>query len=346
MSEEQTDISQPGKPPRTDLPAGVKVLLRILSILLCLCLCASLLATALILDFRLATSKDNIKELAGSLLRSPASPQRVPLTAAMGGLRLAGTSGAGTQTQEALVEWLYDTLKEQHGDELTVTQEQMQAFLDQSTTKEYLTDKIASYMDDFINGTANTTITTQELAWLIQENNAAIEAELGVEMDEAAQEQVLAFVEEVNIGEVIRTEVIENMNRIPISGSASAQPGHTAASGYTVGDLMQELRTLTSTAALIISIAINILLIAALFFTNRMRLSATLCCTGIPMTVVGTLLALPTALLQLIPSLLPNPLGSAVSILAGTVAPVHYSALGLGIAALVGAIVAKALRKK
>lgn len=340
MSEEVISNSHSKK----ELSTGVRVLLRILSVLLCLCLCASLLATALILDFRLVTSKDTTREIAGCFLSAPSQPRRIPLTAAMGILRLTAPTDANAQTQDELVGWLYDTLKEQHGDELVVTQEQMQTFLDQSTTKEYLTEKIASYMDDFINGTDTTTITTEELNWLMDENNAAIEGQLGVQMDDAAREQVLTFAEEMNIGEVIRKEVIEKVENIPLSGGSDVQPGEKA--GFTIGDLMAQLRSLTSTTALIISIAINVLLIVALFFTNRMRLSGTLCCVGIPMTIMGGLLALVTVALLLLPNLLPDGLGNPVTVLARAVAPVHFTMLGLGIAALIGAIVAKALRKK
>lgn len=329
----------------TELPTGVRVLLCVLSVLLCLCLCASLLATALILDFRLVTAEDTVQQIAGSMLSAPVTYRDIPLTAAVGGLRAADPADSNTQTQQELVGWLYDTLKEQHGDNLLVTQEQMQTFLDQSTTKEYLTDKIASYMSDFINGTNTTTITAEELNWLLEENNAAIEAQLGVKIDDAARQQVLSFVEEMNIGEVIRTEVIDKVENIPISGDPPTQPGE-GPTGFTVGDLMAELRTRTSTTALIISIAVSILLIAALFFTNRMRLAGTLCCVGIPMVLTGGLLSLGTGVLTLIPSLLPTSIGNAVSVLTGAIAPVHYTMLGLGIAALIGAIVAKALRKK
>jgi len=336
MSEEVNSLSAPKK----ELPTGVRVLLRILCILLCICLCASITATVLILDYRLVTSEDVTRQIAGALFSISAPPRQLPMPAAAGAAPTAEASDANAQTQQELVGWLYDTLKKQHGDELQVTQEQMQTFLDQSTTKDYLTEKIASYMDDFINGTDTTTITAEELEWLIDENNAAIEGQLGVQMDDAARQQVLSFAEEMNIGEVIRTEVIEKVENITISG------GSTSQTGYTVGTLMEDLRTYTSTAALVISIVINLLLMAALFFCNRMRLSGTLCSVGIPLTITGGLLALATGALQLIPSVLPGTIGNAVSVLTRTVAPVHYTVLALGIAALIGAIVAKALRKK
>lgn len=337
MSEEVNSLSGAKK----ELPTGVRVLLRILCVLLSFCLCASITATALILDYRLVTSKDIIRQIAGALFSVSAHPRQLPMTAAAGAMPTAEISDANNaQTQQALVSWLYDTLKEQHGDDLQVTQEQMQTFLDQSTTKEYLTEKIASYMDDFINGTNTTTITAKELEWLIDENNAAIEGQLGVQMDDAARQQVLSFAEEMNIGEVIRTEVIEKVENITISDDSSEQ------AGYTVGTLMEDLRIYTSTTAFVISIVINLLLVVALFFCNRMRLSGTLCCVGIPLTLTGGLLALATGALQLIPRALPGTIGNALSVLTRTVAPVHFTILGLGIAALIGAIVAKALSKK
>lgn len=336
MSEEVNSLSAPKK----ELPTGVRVVLRILCVLLCICLCASITATVLILDYRLVTSEDVTRQIAGALFSVSSPPRQLPMPAAAGAAPTAEASDANAQTQQELVGWLYDTLKKQHGDELQVTQEQMQTFLDQSTTKDYLTEKIASYMDDFINGTDTTAITAEELEWLIDENNAAIEGQLGVQMDDAARQQVLSFAEEMNIGEVIRTEVIEKVENITISGDSTSQ------TGYTVGTLMEDLRTYTSTTALVISIVINLLLMAALFFCNRMRLSGTLCSVGIPMTITGGLLALATGALQLIPRALPGTIGNAVSVLTRTVAPVHYTVLALGIAALIGAIVAKALRNK
>lgn len=353
MSEEQIPITQSS---RKQLPVGVRILLSVLSILLCVCLMASMLAAAAILDYRLVTSRSNIEKITNSLLSAPSGSRHLPLTAAVGSVPTAEASESGSQTQEALVEWLYDTLKQQHGDELTVTKEQMQSFLDQSGTKEFLSDKISSYMDDFINGTSSTTITTDEVLELIEENKTLVEQELGVTMDPEAWNQVIDFVEQSDIGTVIQSEVIEGIQSVTIPGASpllpgtspdSADPENSAWGGsYTIGALMTELRILTSDMALITVLAINFLLMVALFFTNRMRLSGTLCSIGVPAVVAGTLLALPTALLQLVPGMLPAGIGSVIDTVIGAVAPVHYGLLGLGIATLIGAIVAKALQKK
>ena len=68
MSDEQIDASLPQSDSRKNIPTGVRILLRAVSILLCVCLFASLLATALILDFRLMTSQDTMPVLGILLL--------------------------------------------------------------------------------------------------------------------------------------------------------------------------------------------------------------------------------------------------------------------------------------
>lgn len=337
------------------LPLGIRILLNIVSVLLCICLFVSLLAAVFILDFRLITSKDTIEQTANSFLCAPEQLPRLKLVAATG-VSPATEETAGSSTQDALVEWLFNTLEEQHGEELAVTQEQMQAFLEQSTTKEFLSEKIASYVDDFINGTSNTTLTNEELTGLIEENMAIIETELGIVVDEAAKEQVFAFVEEMKLDEVIRNEVIAGVENLTIPGGTplfpenapeEVDPENSAYGGnYTVGALMADLRILTSVDALIICCVIIAVLIVALFFTNRMRLGSTLSCVGIPATVAGILLALPTLLLQLVPEMIPDPLGSTMSILTGAIAPVHYALLAGGIVFLIVGAVVKGLQKK
>lgn len=356
MAEEKKLSAQRTAATRNEIPVGIKVLLRILSVLLCLGLFASLLATTLILDFRLVTQKDTIRKVANAVFSpSVRTFHTRPMAAAVGTAVPVTTSETTGQTQQALVDWLYTTLKEQHGDELVITQDQMHSFLNQSTTKEYLTDKFASYTEDFINGTSNTTITTEEVVALIEENKALVEQELGITMDPQAWDQVIDFVEQSNIGEVVRDEVIAGVENLSIPGGSPLFPGNAPAGSdpensgwggsYTIGTLMADLRILTSDVALIICIAVNVMLIVALFFANRMHLSSTLCGAGIPVTILGGLLSLVTAVVTMLANVLGN-FGAILSIVAGAVAPVHYGMLALGILLFIAAIVVDVLRKK
>lgn len=324
--------------------AGVRVLLVLLSIVLCICLFVSLLTTALIADVRLLTSKGGLEKIVTSLIIPQARPShRLPLTAAMGSLRLAESN-----TADALVSWLYDALKSQHGEELAITEEQMNTFLENSTAKEFLIEKTASYMSDFINGTDTTTISSEELKQLIDENSALIESTFGIAVTEDIQDAIVGFVDEVNLDQVIKTEVIGPLADTTIPGytpqfypSGPNLNSIGSAAGYTVSHLMADIRTVTSTTVLIICIVICVLLVTALFFTNRMRLPGTLVCAGVPALIAGILLVIPTVLLQALPGLLDSAAAGAISTVIGVIAPIHYGLLGLGVALIVAAIVVK-----
>lgn len=345
---------------------GVKVLLVLLSILLCACLLVSLTATALVLDLRLLTSKGSFEKIVTSVLKAPAQQRHLPLTAAMGGLRRS-EAGTGSQTSDALVSWVFDALKDQYGDELTITEEQMTIFLEESTVKDFLVDKTASYMSDFVNGTNNTTVTAEEVEQLIEENSALIERAFGVAVTPDIQDTIAGFVKDMEIGEVIQKEVLGNLEDLTIPGyvplfpQAKPDTGNNAAGGSdaansalggaaTVSNLMADLRMLSSVPVLVGCIGVCLVLIVALFFTNRMRIPGTFVCTGIPAVIAGILLVIPTSLLQAMPDLFGSgemaPVAGAIGAAVSVIAPVHYGLLGLGAVLIIAAIVIKCIQSK
>lgn len=348
--------SRPENTPST----AVRVLLVLLSILLCICLFASLVATALLIDARMLTDKNGFEAIINSMITPHSHPHARPVTGAAGGLRLAEDA-----TDNALVSFLFDALKSQYGEELPVTEEQMQTILEKSTVKDFLADKTASYMSDFVNGTKNTTITSEELQTLIEENKALIEDTFDVEITPDIQSAITSAVEDMDIGNVIENEVLGNLADLTIPGAkplfpqlhpetdgnnATGDVTNSALNGeYTLTDLMADIRILTSTPVLICAIALCVTLIVALFFTNRMRLAGTLTCVGIPALLAGILLMIPTALLGSLPQLLPADLaavGSAVAAMSKVIAPVHYILAIAGLVLIVAAIVVKSISSK
>lgn len=327
-------------------PAGVRVLLRICSLLLCLVLCGTVLATAVVLDLRQLTSKDSVEKVVTSMFTGNVEVQDTPLSAAVVG-HSASIKGKNLDT---LLEWLYDFLKERFGDEMTITLEQMKDFVNRSNVKDKLTDKLISYVDDFLNGTNNTQITEEEIIQVIEENEELIEEIFGEDVEvvdiEEVQEEVLDFVEENDLNTVIREEVFEQIEQQPLMGD-----------DYTVKDLLADFRSITSDTMLIALIAINLALIIVLFFTNWMRLHATLNWAGTSLTIIGGLLSLPTLLLQLLPNLVGDlfsaSLGSGqadlistlVGLVVALIAPVHYIILLLGLAMLIASIVIRIIAK-
>ena len=310
---------------------AARIILRLLSVLLCLCLTASLLMTIVVLDLRQITNKNNLQNIISSNLTL-----RGPLSAAVD----SQSQQITTDTADSLLQWVYDMLMEESA-ELDFTQEQMEEFFERSTAKDFLAEKTASYFADFINGTNDTTISRREIAQIINENADLIEDVFGEPVDATLREEILDMVEEADIDRIIREEVIATARNTQIV---------TGAGSYTVEDLMEDLTQFTSDSTLWALICINLLIVLMLLITNWFRFGSTLICASVPTLILGVLLVIPTALLQLVPNLLTDSIGGMIAGIVGAlvslIAPVHYIALAAGILLLIIGCVIKSLSKK
>lgn len=317
------------KPKRKRSAPGpvARVFLRLLSFLLCLCLFTALLATALVLDVRHLTDADNLQKMVGSVLSPEAQPQRRP-TVAAAGIQISGED-LDSASMDGLLDLIYQEMEAHYGAELDATPEQLEEFYERSTAKDYLSEKISSYLSDLINGTDHTQITSQEVTDLVNENADLIGSIFGVSVDGEIRQKVADFVDDADLGSVIRKEVI--------GAIAQTQIG---TDGPTVEELLATLARYTSSTALWTLIAIDILLIVLLFFTNWLRVPATLRCVGIPTVTAGALLSLPTLLLQLLSGATGTFLSGLTRSLASLLAPVHYGILLIGVVLLIAGIVA------
>lgn len=338
-----------GKPKRTPKakrvpPLGVRILLRFLSFLLCVALFASILATAVVLDLRQVTKRENMRKMLSSMFSGSVETQNSLFVGAV------GDNSGSDDSLDAILDWTYDYLKDYFGDEMTVTEEQMREFVDRSTAKDALTDKLSSYVEDFLNGTETTDITVDEIIDIIDENEQLIEEVFGeyeVTVDlEKVKADVKEFVAENNLTEMIREEVFEVIENTTVLGGE-----------MTVKELLDDFRFVTSDTALVLLICLNVLLIVLLFFTNWMRLCATLNWAGTTVVIAGGLLALPTLLLQLIPNIVgdlfsaslgtirADMISGMVGVIVKLIAPVHYIILLVGLAMLICSIVIKIIKK-
>ena len=330
------------------------MLLKIATVLLCLILSVSLLATMLVLDLRQLTSKSGLEQVAQDLLcEQPTAIGPIRATASLGEVALPEQLPA-EMDQESLVAWFYEAMEAQYGADLKVSQEQMQTFLEQSTAKDFVVDKFSSYASDLVNGTRNTTITEEEILTLMDENLALVEETFNVKVDRNLRGSVAGFLKENDIDTMVRTQVIEQIENIELPGVTPMLGTLTEPTGgvYTVADLLAELRIVTSPAALTILIVLDLLLIALLLLTNRLRIGPTLISAGVPALIIGIVLSLPVALIQLLPVLLGDSLGLAailvnlIGALAARIAPVHYGTAAAGLLLIIAGSIIKAVSKK
>ncbi len=245
----------------------------------------------------------------------------------------------------AIVDYIYEFVSGTMGKDTAITKDQVQELVEESTVVDYLADKVSSYADDILKGTANTVITAKELMDLVEENEALIEKNLQVEITEEIkaeiEAQIVQAVEEEDLNGTIRNEINNAMEQ-PVPGM----------DGMTVSQLLEKVRLITETKVLLTAVGICVGLMAVILLLNYYKLPAGLRKCGICILIVGVILSLPLILLgttsNILVSLLPE-LGSLIGTLSGAItvlAPVHYGTLAIGAVVLVLSILWRILWRR
>lgn len=357
-------------------PAGVRILLAIASILLCLLLFVSTVVTIIVADVRLVTSKDGLQTIITQALFPSSAPVRLPTSGLAVG-RPAGylaETDFGNEAQSAIVDAVYGMLTEQFGDELPISQEQVSQFLDESTLPEFLSEKVAGIVNDIYTGSNTTTITKEEVVDLLKENAPIIEDQLGVVIRESEIEIIGDWVEESNVMDTVQEQISQITGMAPpakpnapgdgssgssSSGSASSgsvPSGSEVISGLMNGgddseiglpELLAVVRTLTSVTALLICIGVCLLLTGLLFLTHWGRPFAAMRTAGIPVMIAGIVISIPSILALAVPGIFTDTIMIVVrQILALTgYVSIGVAVLGLGLI-ICGCVLGSRLKKK
>lgn len=353
--------------PRRKPHIVLRILLQFLSFVLCIVLTASLLGTVVLADLNHLMSAGGMKQLINAVLDPTSAPQRItPAVGALGvdlddaaatpGFTVPGdldlsdmpedllTGGSSEENVGSLVDWIYEEMQKASEEPLPVTKEQVQSFVEESTVSEFVADKLAGYADDFINGTENTDITTEEIMDLLEENAGLIEETFQVEITEEVKQQMTASVEKVvvenDLNTVIREQVFETVEQT-INDS-------TAAAGMSWEEIQPMLQLLCSDMVLYSALGTCLVLMLLLCLLNFYNVPAGLTWIAVPSIVMGAILTAPLAALQAAPELLaglvPAQITSIIASFAGVLLPIHGSVLALGFGLLLISIVWRAIR--
>ena len=185
------------------LPFGVRFGLAAASVALGIMLFLCTVVTLLIADIRIITSENNIRQITKLAL---GSPQQVHSTLHVSRGALGVPYAAGPHMEEdgadlnsgvtdGLVGFLYEGLKDYLGDQLTMTEEELESVVEQSTVKDFIADKAAGLVTDYIIGEVTTTISGEEIKQLLQENQTLIEKVTGQPLPTEMMEQIVQVVE-------------------------------------------------------------------------------------------------------------------------------------------------------
>lgn len=353
--------------PRRKPHIALRILLQFLSFVLCIVLTASLLGTVVLADLNHLMSAGGIKQLIHAVLVPTPAPQRItPVVGALGisldeaaaepGFTVPGdldvgdipedllTGGDSAENVGSIIDWIYEEMEKASDEPLPVTKEQVQSFVEESTVSDFMADKLAGYADDFINGTENTTITTEEIIELLEENTELIEQTFELEITEEVKQEMTASVEKLvvenDLNTVIRQQVFETVEQT-INESASA-------SGVSWEEIQPMLQLICSDAVLYTALGTCLVLMLLLCLLNFYNVPAGLTWIAVPSILMGTILTAPLAALQAAPEvlaeLLPAQVTSIIASFAGVLLPIHGSVLVLGFGLLLISIVWRIIR--
>lgn len=347
--------------------AGVRFLLGFLSIVLCICLFFAVIATILILDVRTAAGKDNLQNIVSEILFAPVAARRIPARGMadpgagsairQNHIRLSPVQDAPTaQDPESLISgWVKDVISSgQLGEDSTITYEQVMSFIEESTAKEFLSEKIASAVNDYYTGNSTTTITDEEIRDLIDENKDLIQKHFDVTLTDEHMGQMLEWVETSGVTQYVSAENINVLLGIdpntPVpegadSISAVMNGILNGGKGINVASVIAAVRYLTSDTALLIAIGVCLLLMGLLMLTNCTRIHLGLIYSSITILLAGCVMLIPFALSDLISSLIGVKYGPLIQQLLQSTGIVSGIILGIGIALLVTGIVIYCVRK-
>ena len=357
--------AKPAKKARKKPHIALRVLLQFISFVLCVCLSAGVLTAAALGDVHVLTGAGGINRIINAVISIavPTSSAPRPVAGAVGGHFTAPDLQLDAGGQSAISGYLVDKLLEVleenlGGEEMPFTKEQIQAVIAKSTLTEYISEKMSSYMEDFINGTANTVITTAEVMELLEENQALIESEFGIEITVEMKQELTRVLDELvveqDINSMIHTQINSTIEEMitgrPSNPSAPGDGTSQPSGGMDIQQLRAILQFVSSDALLYAAIAACVALMLLLCLANFYNVPAGLTWIAVPTMIMGLLLSLPLAVVQLLPhtiaSMSPD---MAVAVqLAGAfgsaIAPVHYGVLGLGFVLLIGSIVWRCVR--
>ena len=250
-----------------------------------------------------------------------------------------------TQSTEALVAWIYDSLVEEYGDEMNLTLETVQEFVEESTLKDFIADKSASLVSDYFNGENTTTITVEEIQEQLELNKELIKETFDYEISDEVIKEITDTVVENDYIAQIQDEGIVNVIMDAVGGTTNDDDPNSVSPGTVIMETMETIRQVLSKNTVMICIGACLVLLALILVTNLKQIWVGLNKAGITVLVAGALFLIPTIIVGTASDDWMNGLGAMR--VAGALtkeimlmtAPVCIIATSVGLALLISGIV-------
>lgn len=340
-------VEQPkkAKKVRRSRPWPLKILCGLIAFVLCVTMFAVSLAGIVVVDLRVMATEGGIGKIITPLIFSGLSDApKYP------GLTAAPSQPAGEDVVGPLVDMAFDLLEKQFGEETPLTKDQLAQFINESSAKDFLVEKVSGVVEDVLNDTNHTTISRDEVMDIIRDNTQLIKDNFDVEITEEQLQEIEEALEEVEIFDDFEEKgfvgtLKESLAEEGLDSDLGGILGGGASGGSLFDDILSFIPKVTSNAAIAGIFGTFLVLFLLLWLTN-FTIPKTLSDTGIVLLVNGLVLCAPIALdnLGLLQSMLPPTLFSIVRGVLAAVAPVHIAVLAAGAGLIVLAIIAKTIK--
>ena len=295
------------------LSGGVRFILGFVTFLLCILLFFSTIATIVVSDaVTIVTSQDNMKKIISQILFKEVS--RPPLHS-IGSGNAAGSHGVTVKpmaapairlddatseedTTAALITWIYESLSEEYGEEMNLTLETVQQFVEESTLKDFIAEKGASLITDYYTGENTTAISEEEIKEQLEMNKDLIKETFDYEISEEEIEEITTKVVENDYIAQIQEEGIVNVVMGAVSGGDASDPNAPGSAPTNIlVDILETSRQLLSMKTVWMSIGICAVLLALILVTNIKQIWVGLNKAGITILIAGALFLVPTMII-------------------------------------------------
>ena len=294
------------------LSGGVRFILGFVTFLLCILLFLTTISTILVADaVTIVTSQDNMKKIISQILFKEVS--RPPLHSIGSGdaasshgvtvkpmaapaIRL-DDAASEEETTNALVTWIYESLSEEYGEEMNLTLETVQQFVDESTLKDFIAEKGASLITDYYTGENTTAITEEEIQEQLEMNKDLIKETFDYEITEEKIQEITTKVVENDYIAQIQEEGIVNVVMGAVGGNTSDPDDPSSAPANIFVDLLETSRQVLNKQTVWMCIGICAVLLALILVTNIKQIWVGLNKAGITVLIAGALFLVPTMII-------------------------------------------------
>ncbi len=304
------------------LSPGVRFLLGLITFLLCVALFATTVAGIVVSNFvQILSSQENLENLLRQVLfvdmQHPASTRNAPLGNAPALRQIPVKTLAPSdirfseeKTATSMVEWIYEALAEDFGDELQVSLDTVKEFVERSTLDDFLVEKGAALLNDVYTGESTVTLGADEIKAKIEENAALIEEYFGVPVDMQVVTDVTNIIEENEYVERIEEEGIVNIILNPqgssSGGAASAGDGGmenpNSVDTQQIQKTIDTVRMVLSTQTVLICVGAILLLLVLILVVNIKQIWVGMNKAGITLMLAALPFVVLTVVIWLIPT--------------------------------------------